>query len=243
MLRRHGFPPELRRPLSSFSNDEQIKAHPAYRAAKAGDAAAALGLLRDLVQPLVMEAAQTFAPGAIFVAPHAQEASGENAIPQTLASVLAANCRGEVDTEIVQRSRVYHTGADPMERMVWKAQFDGAVSRGSLYVLVDDVTTMGGTLAELADYIRTNGGHVVGAIVLVNAARSGRLAADRKLAAELERRHGDAIREIFGVEPSALSAEEAQYLVGFRNADEIRNRVAKARQETYRRLRSKGIEG
>jgi hypothetical protein len=37
----------------------------------------------------------------------------------------------------------------------------------------------------------------------------------------LERRYGDAIREIFRFNPAALTAEAAQYLVGFRTINEI----------------------
>ena len=40
----------------------------------------------------------------------------------------------------------------------------------------------------------------------------------------------------------APTANEAQYLIGFKTADEIRNRRTKATQEIHRRLRSKGIE-
>jgi len=40
----------------------------------------------------------------------------------------------------------------------------------------------------------------------------------------------------------AMYATPVVYLIGFRSADEIRNRLAKAREETDRRLRSKGIE-
>jgi orotate phosphoribosyltransferase len=133
-------------------------------------------------------------------------------------------------------------GADPMDRLNHRAQFDGPVQQGGSYVLVDDVTTMGGTLAELAHYIHTNGGTVVGVMILVNAARSGRLTPDRRVTALLEARHGDAIREVFQIDPAALTAEEAQYLVGFRSADEIRNRSLAAKQETDRRLRAKGID-
>jgi len=35
---------------------------------------------------------------------------------------------------------------------------------------------------------------------------------------------------------------KAHYLIGFKTADEIRNRFTKATQEIHRRLRSKGIE-
>lgn len=55
-----------------------------------------------------------------------------------------------------------------------------------------------------------------------------------------ERFHHDIVK-IFGVEPGALSANEARYLVGFRSVDEIRNRLAKAEQEIDHRLRSKGV--
>jgi hypothetical protein len=149
---------------------------------------------------------------------------------------------GQVDRAIVQQTRVFHTGADPMERLNHRAQFDGSVQAGARYVLVDDVTTMGGTLAELAHYIQANNGTAAGVVVLVNAARSGRLIPDRHMTALLETRHGDVIREVFQIDPAALTAEEAQYLVGFRSADEIRNRSLAAKQETHRRLRAKGID-
>jgi len=142
----------------------------------------------------------------------------------------------------VQTTRVFHTGADPMARLNSRAEFDGAVRPKASYVLVDDVTTMGGALAELAHYIQSNGGNVVGVMVLVNASRSGTLSPESKVVAELERRHGPTIREVFRVDPAALTAYEARYLLGFRSADEIRNRSTKAKQETDRRLRARGID-
>jgi len=57
-----------------------------------------------------------------------------------------------------------------------------------------------------------------------------------------EKRYTHEIEEIFGIVPKALTANEANYLVGFKSADEIRNRLVKARKETDLRLRSKGIE-
>jgi len=45
------------------------------------------------------------------------------------------------------------------------------VEPGGTYVLVDDVTVMGSTLADLADYVQANGGVMVGVVMLVNASR------------------------------------------------------------------------
>lgn len=111
------------------------------------------------------------------------------------------------------------------------------------HVPIDDVTTMGGTLADLADHVRRYDGTVAGGVVIVKAARTGRLLADPRVTARLERRFGDVIRELFDIDPAALTAEEARYLDGFRSADEIRNRSIKARQTTLDRLRTRRVQG
>jgi hypothetical protein len=241
-MRTRGFPAGLVAPLFLFRDDAPLKAHPSYAAAKSGDPAAAVELVMDLAEPLASQVKAAIPSNVIFVAPHAREAPGDNAIPQVLARALARAAGGEADRDIVQRTRVFHTGADPMERLNTRARFDGPVRTGARYVLVDDVMTMGGTLAELAHYIQSNDAAVAGLVVLVNAARSGLVSPPARVTALLERRHGDAIREIFQISPEALTAEEAQYLIGFRTADEIRNRSAAARQETDRRLRAKASD-
>lgn len=108
---------------------------------------------------------------------------------------------------------------------------------------VDETTGAPSRHAERAHCRQSVGGAVAGLVVLVNATRSGRLTPVARLTALLERRHGDAIREIFQINPTALTAEEAQYLIGFRTTDEIRNRSVAARQETDRRLRAKTSDG
>jgi hypothetical protein len=242
-MRRLGLGRDVRAPLFLFTTDAPLKAHPGYRAAKAGDADAAVSLVADLEAPLAPLVRSTFPPGLIYVAPHAIEATGDNAIPEILAGTLAGATGGASDGEIVQINRVFHTGADPMERLIARPIFGGTVARRGRYVLVDDVCTMGGTLAELADHIRAGGGEIAGAVVIVFASRTGRLAAAPKLLNELERRYGDEIRQAFGIDPQALTADEAAYLIGFRGADELRNRRAKAEKERTRRLRAKGLEG
>jgi hypothetical protein len=76
---------------------------------------------------------------------------------------------------------------------------------------------------------------------MVNAARAGRPKPAGRITA-LERLYGDAIREIFRIDPAALIAEEAQYFISFRTTDEIRNRSVTAKQETDRRLRAKASD-
>ena len=129
-----------------------------------------------------------------------------------------------------------------MERMAARAQFEGAVLADARYVLVDDVTNLGGTLAELNNYIEVHGGSVVDVVVLANAGRAQGLLPEKKFVRLIKERFENEFTEIFGIEPSALTANEASYLVGFKSIDAIRNRLAAAEQEIDRRLRSKGIE-
>lgn len=236
----HGWPTDVQ-PLALFNKDQLLKAHSAYTHAKAGDRAAALDLLIDVAVAWLYEHRARFVPGLLYVAPHAQEASGDNAIPQTLAAMCAAVWGGAATDRIVQSDRVFHTGADAMERMAARAQFVGHVQPGERYVLVDDVTSLGGTLAELANYIQHAGGKIHDVVVLVNAGRNPALVPQPKSVQLLKRRFGDEIFNIFGIKPEALTANEAQYLVGFRSVDEIRNRLAAAKQEINHRLRSKGV--
>lgn len=241
-IREHAFPKSVETVHFLYRTDRELKAHPSYKAAKAGNGKAAVRLVADLAPPLLAELrVRGFPCPRIFVAPHAREATGDNAIPHMLAVYLHSELGGMIDKSIVQVTRVFHTGADPMERMNSRAEFTGYVEPGGNYVLVDDVTTMGGTLAELANYIQGRRAEVVGVVALVNAGRSGRLVAPSRTIRELERRYGDEIRKIFGIATHALTADEAGYLIGFRSVDEIRGRLAKAREETTHRLGSKGI--
>ena len=227
-------------PHSIFRDDRTIKSHLAYVAAKAGNVNAAIRLVSELAGPLKARLGR-FDQTTIFVAPHAKESTGDNAIPIVLSAYLAEHCSALLDDEIVQVSRVYHTGADAMQRLIAPAVFEGQVVPDGRYVLVDDVMTLGGTIADLASYIQEHGGRVVGVVTLVDASRSGSLVCRPKVLREIEERFGDEVRQQFGIEPSALTAEEAGYLIGFRSAEEIRGRAAKAAEERRRRLRSKGI--
>jgi len=228
--------------IADFRNDVPLKSRPEYRAAKSGDRAAAADLVQALVKSQNLQAARdAFGLDVVYVPVHAEEATGRNQIPNMLAAYYAAKAGGTVDNDIVQSNRAFHTGASAMERLIARAEFSGKVESGRRYVLVDDVTTMGSTLADLAAFIRVGGGEVAGSVVLVNAMRGGRMLADAKTVRELEVRHGDEIRSQFGVAPGALTAEEARYLIGFRSTDELRGRVAAARQARVDRLGARAI--
>ncbi len=187
-MRTRGFPASLTAPLFLFRDDAPLKAHAAYNAAKSGDPAAAVQLVMDLAEPLAHQVKAAIPSNAIFVAPHAKEAPGDNAIPQVLARALARARAPKPTGTSCNKSACSTLVRPPMERLNTRARFDGAVRTDARYALVGDVTTMGGTLAELANYIQSGGGAVSGSAVLVNAARSGRLTSPARVTALLEKR-------------------------------------------------------
>lgn len=228
--------------VADFNNDVPLKQHADFKAAKAGDIASAFRLVADLVKPENISAAkEKFGSDVVYMPVMAQESSGKNQIPNALAAYYAAKTDGIMGAEIFQTNKAYHTGADAMERLIARSEFSGRIAHGQKYVLVDDVSTMGGTLADMASYIQSKGGVVSGAVLLTNASRAGTMTPEAKNIRSLGERHGQAIKELFGIDPSALTRDEAQYLVGFRTTNELRNRAAKASAERSRRIRSKAL--
>lgn len=242
MVRRFPFPIDsCKRVWYLFEQDTDIKAHPDYVKAKAGCQDSAINLVSELAKQFLVNLVNEIPENMIFVAPFAKEATGDNAIPQVLAMMCAMIFNGAVDDDIVQINRVYHTGADPMERLISQSTFEGLVTSNARYILVDDVVSMGGTLAELSNYIQHHGGVVYGVITLVNAGRNKNLCANRTTINKLKERFNHEIRELFNIEPEALTFNESNYLIGFRSTDEIRNRRIKAEKERNLRLHAKGI--
>jgi hypothetical protein len=241
-IREEGLPRDIPH-LASTHILDKLKEHPDYKAAKAGDIGAAVNVVRDVVTPENLQVArEKFGKDSIFVAPMAEEASGKNALPQALAALYASETGGSVDRDIVQTNKAFHTGANAMQRMIARPLFDGPVKPGGKYVIVDDVTTMGGTLAELADHIRAAGGDVVGTAVIANVGRESTMDARPQDVRKIKDRYGDQVRQLFHAEPAALTAAEARYVLGHRNADELANRAASASEERAARLRSKGLQ-
>jgi N12 class adenine-specific DNA methylase/uncharacterized protein YcbK (DUF882 family)/predicted RNA methylase len=227
--------------INRFRNDNPFKAHPDYKAAKAGDPDAAMRLVADLVNDDMLGAAEQLGADVVYVPVHAEEQSGRNQIPNALAVQLANRAGAAIDDEIVQVNRAHHTGAKPMERIMVRPQFDGPV-QPRRHVIVDDVSVMASTIAELANHIQAGGGEVVGIATLVNASREGVFLPKRNDVNKLKERFGDQLTQNLGIDAGALTADEARYILGFRNADELGNRLAKARQERIDRLHARSAQ-
>ena len=223
-----------------LADEARTKRHPAYFAAKTGDADAAANLAHALIDEAGISAARRLldAQGGalpVLVSAHAYERDGFNAIPATLAKFMSERLGVPFDTVIVQTNIVGHTGAGGFGRLARQAAFGGEVTRSREYVMVDDFIGQGGTLANLRGWIENQGGTVIGAIVLTGKSYSAKLSPSREQLHELRQKHGPDFekwwREHFGHAFDCLTQSEARYLARSPDADTIRDRLAAAVRE------------
>lgn len=113
-------------------------------------------------------------------------------------------------------------------------QFYGQIDKNASYVIVDDVITTGGTLADLRSFILRKGGRVIGMSAI--AARDGnwqriRLGDDTR--ADLERTYGRDLPEFchkhLGFSHECLTDSEASLIVGCGGYVEFRKKINGAR--------------
>ena len=215
------------------AEESAVKQHPCYAAAKAGSAAAAVELVNA-----TLDAEKTAglvqrrnAVNPILVSVHAEEAMGRNAIPEVMADAIASASGWQTDLQIVQANVVNHTGANGFVRLARQAVFSGVAQPGRNYVIVDDFVGQGGTIANLKGWIETQGGWVIGAVVLTGKPYSAKITPSSGQISALRSKHGkieDWWRAEFGFGFDFLTESEARYLVRSPDVDTIRNRILAA---------------
>jgi len=225
-------------------NLQQRNKHPNLAIAKAGNAGAALALVRDLMNETALRQLDNLLQGRKpFVVPvTAIEAAGFNAIPDAMAQDIGERLElTPLSGAIVQSNQVAHTRADGWHRLVTPATFTGAVVAGADYLLVDDHVGFGGTLANLRGHIEVNGGRVIGMTALTETGGGREIAIRHETHLMLQSKYGNELakfwRSTFGHDIDCLTNLEAGYLYRVESLDAIRTRMAQAAE----RARSRGV--
>jgi hypoxanthine-guanine phosphoribosyltransferase len=219
------------------AEEASVKHHPEFAAAKAGDIVAAGAVVAEFINPDAVERLRTVVDRqrAVLLPVHALEVGGVNEIPVALARELGRRLGLPVSTSVVQSNAVGHTGADGFHRLANQALFEGVVTRGARYLIVDDFVGQGGTLANLIGFVFSAGGAAVGATTLTGKAFSAKLAPAEGQIQALRDRHGRALEqwwiEGFGFDFDRLTRSEARYLAKTADALTVRDRIAAARLE------------
>lgn len=219
-----GFPPVL-----IHASESSVKHHHSYAAAKIGDLEAASILVSQCVNSDVLVQLKRWSNlDPVLISVHAEEAFGRNAIPEVMADVLAAQLHWALERDVVQANVVNHTGADGFTRLARQAVFEGAVTAGCNYVIVDDFIGQGGTIANLRGHIIHQGGHVIGATVLTGKDFSAEIAVTPSMLNDLRKQHAKLEidwQQHFGWGFECLTQSEARYLERTPDAQRIRDRV------------------
>ncbi|ULQ47391.1 hypothetical protein JN531_003700 [Flagellatimonas centrodinii] len=226
-----GFPP-----IHRMAKLGAMRDHADYTAAKAGDPEAAARVVADTLTMPGLQALRTALGGKRprVVPVVAAEASGRNALPRAYALALGELLGLEVDTDIVQTVRAFHTNANAYQRIASQPVFDGRVEPGADYLIVDDTQAMGGTLANLRGHIEAAGGRVVLASALTGHETTADIALRPAMRESLIAKHGQALddylNETFGFGIDALTQGEAGHLRAAPSIDVIRDRLTEARR-------------
>ncbi len=211
------------------ASESSVKHHPSYAAAKIGDLEAASILVSQCVNSNILVQLKRWSNlDPVLISVHAEEAFGRNAIPEVMADVLAARLRWALERDVVQANVVNHTGADGFARLARQAVFEGAVTAGCNYVIVDDFIGQGGTIANLRGHIMHQGGHVIGATVLTGKDFSAEIAVTPSMLNDLRKQHAkleNDWQQHFGWGFECLTQSEARYLERTPDAQRIRDRV------------------
>lgn len=207
--------------------------------AKAGDISSALQLVDEFISDDFVADIKKFIDTFqdVHVLPvHAEEMLGRNKIPMAYALALSEMLGIKMDLNIVQSERAYRTNSDGVERLLKRVNFDGQVVANRHYVIVDDVITQGGTLADLRAYIESGGGKVVLVSTLNGKPNSAKLAITKATLGQLRKQAGKELeqwwQEQFGYDFSKLTESEARYLakqIHRHGIDAVRDTLIKAR--------------
>lgn len=211
----------------------ELKDAAGYTQAKAGDAEAAYDMVKSLLSTETLDNIRELAGGRvpILISVKAQESSGKNKIPEAMAHAIRASTGWPVDAEIVQINKPGRTGSS--HRLAFQPIFDGKVEAGRDYLILDDNSTMGGTIASLRGYIENRGGRVIGAAVMSARETALDIVPTRNQLNEIQRKHGDAPNDYwtreFGYGIDRLTRAEAGVIRSAGVFDSIRDRIAAAR--------------
>ena len=227
-------------PIVAHAEYGVMRTHSAYRAAKDGQSdEAAQSLVYDLIiDKSINQLIDIIGKKMIrIVGVHAEEATGRNKIPLAYAETLSHVLSQPTDPGIVQSSVANHGGAPSIyHRMASQPWFDGNVEKGANYLIVDDMCTAGGTLANLRGFIESNGGTVVAVSVLArkNISEISYISLAPGMAQRLKYKHVSLDTfwaEEFGYGLECLTNGEAGHLHSAPSVDTIRNRLAEARRD------------
>lgn len=217
--------------------------HDLYDLAKRhADVGAALQIIEDFVDwdslDLIVDfSAGTHRPAPYIIAPSVADGHGTNALPVAYAAWLSKELGFPRCDTMYQYQGVKRDLKDGWFRFAHKTRLFGEIPADSDFIIVDDVCTLGGTLAETRAFIHQLGGRVIGTSCLASATGEHvQLALSHRTRYILRSKFGPDLnvfwREEFGYDTDCLTEPEAAYLLRHgTNVGRIRDAIHRARDQ------------
>jgi hypothetical protein len=217
--------------------------HDLYDLAKRkADTAAALEIIEDFVDwdaiDLVVDLWRDRRGSPPYlIAPSVANSQGTNALPLAYAAWLSKELEFPLCRTMYQHQGVKRDFNDGWFRFAHKTMLFGEIPPESTFILVDDVCTLGGTLAETRTFVEGLGGTVVGMTCLASSSGEHvQLALSQKTSYELGAKFGDPLKVFwkgeFGYDTDCLTDPEASYLVRHgESVERIRDAIHRHRDD------------
>lgn len=174
------------------------------------------------------------AKSPLVAAPAVTPEQTGNALAISYANWLAKELNLDVCDTIFQNRNIKRDQTSFWYRVANVPSFYGSVPTDQDFILVDDVITLGGTLAGLRGYIESSGSNVICMSALAN--RSGLnddVAVNKATINQLDKQFGrqldNFLKKELGYGNASLTIQEARKFLGCASFDEIRNEINGAR--------------
>ncbi|WP_318763104.1 type I phosphoribosyltransferase [Aminobacter niigataensis] len=224
------------------SGDKQVptlSSHPLYQAAKGErNIEAAIAIIDDLYTRecvlRLVDHVESCGGKPKIISPSCQPGDSNNALAIGYAQWLSHEFDWDVETEVFQEKTVSRDKSNTWTRIANRCAFRGEIDKGASYVIVDDVITTGGTLADLRSFIHRKGGMVIAMSAI--ASRDGRpqkirLGDDTR--ADLERFYGNDLGkfcyENLGFSHECFTDSEARAVRGCSGYVDLGKKILRAR--------------
>lgn len=215
--------------------------HVLYNAAKGQrDMDSALSLLDDLVLERTIvqlrELENQHGVKPKLIAPAAQVSESNNSLAIGYANWLGHELGWPVDENVYQIKDFSKDKLNGWVRIAHRSTFYGEIDKKTPYVIVDDVITLGGTLADLRSFIIEKGGRVIGmSTIASNDGNDVRIRLDTDTQTKLEKSYGSDLakfcHEHLGFDHRGFTNPEAGRLLSCSGYVDLRKKIVRGRDE------------
>lgn len=201
---------------------------------------AAIELLDDLVVEDTIKKLRALADkcGAKpkLIAPAAQIGDSNNALAIGYANWLGHELDWEVDESVFQMKDFSKDKLGAWVRIAHPSTFYGEIDKNTPYVIVDDVITLGGTLADLRSFILSKGGRVIGMSTIASSdGNDVQIRLGPGTETKLEKSYGSDLakfcHELLGFHFRGFTEPEATRVLGCSGYVELRKKIQRGRDE------------